>query len=59
MKIRLAKYGKYRVSIERKRIDRRELMIVFTVSSILGLILVGKYIGFDIIEAWFAWISMR
>ena len=55
MKIRVAKYGKYRVSVERRRIDRRELMIVFTVGGILALILLGKFFGVNILPLWWTW----
>ena len=59
MKRTLIKYGKYTLTLEQGWIDRRELKIVLTVSSILAIVLVGKLIGFDVIESWLSWIRLR
>lgn len=54
MKRTIMKYGKYTLTLEQGWIDKRELAIVLTISAILALVLVGKYIGLEVLSSWIA-----
>ena len=52
MKRTIMKYGKYTITLEQGMIDRKELAIVLMVSATAVMILVGKYIGLEVISSW-------
>jgi len=52
MKRTIIKYGKYSITLEQGWMDRWEMRIVLIVSTALVLVLVGNYIGLDVISAW-------
>lgn len=55
----IARYGKYRIRVEDGFVDHREMLILLTIGAIAAIILTAKWVGFDVIESWFAWIRLR